>query len=1211
MYPLHQARTHVPSPEISIEVANSTITEGSPAVFTVKSSTAPIKPTSTTPRTYENNTIRVRIQISQSGTFLTANQDEFVFVDVTPTNWETGATLMINTQSDDTTETNGQITASIARSLTSSHKYVFTSPKISASIFVLDDDNPMISITSSTFNVVEGETAEITLMATHYVTTDIQIALNVDGADNIFVSGQKGARMVTFSSSASGLIFPLMVETADNNIMEANMTFTVTLTTTGISGYSVDSSKLSTTVTVIEDDLPQVSISQSSATVSEGDSSFTYTLTAKNPTPIIALDISVVISETGNVLAPGYLETINMSLADSGTKQVTVYLDDDDENEATSIVTIMVDVGAGYVPSSISDPNIADSNTITVEVTDNDPPTFNIAESELTKTVTEPFGVGNQPANAVFTFTNPSGLSITDKAFTISRDGTSTATTNDFGSLPTNPMLSSTNLTLTIPIIGDDLDEDNEKLILNLTFASSVNAQFKVGTLAVTKSIKVTINITDTDSEPQLTSNYEGDTLSVAKGIGTFELEYLFSTSGVSGRNITIGYTVNSANTDLENTDYSINGNLTSTSGSVTLFAGQTKVALPITIINDNITQSSEDLALDITFTNAVYTFARVTTQNLVISVVDKPNVSIETIYSQVHVDDYFEFTVSVNPAPAQNQTITVGFDHQDFSDVRTKFPSDLIPDAELTANEPQKTIRVEFLDTGHFHIKLKSGSDYVVDFLNDSVGAVIRGVNLPAVSLGTAPTVTKTDLKFDISVQHGASRTEDLPIRFIITETGTQMEYLKNRTSGDVEPFDIPAAGSKNVTIALDRSFTATADGQITIRLIPGPDYKLGTNATRVITIPAHDNPIIVPPKISISSTAAGATGTGVTEGYSFDFVVHSDSRVRSNFNVTISVTGLGGSGTLQPTLQGGGSTVTIPNGMQNVSATVIMASGANVPLAGGTITVTVDADATRYTILNNTQSISITVKDSNTGSAATPVVSLTGPAAVVEGNSATYMVTASHAPSSAPLDVAVKIENLTGNFLATGQAHRDTASISTHTTPVMIEVRTKADIPDGDTGTIKVTLVEKAGYALPAAQSSSSVSTRVVDAVISITSDQSGGVARGGDLFFTVTLDPPPSSPQSFVITARDDNGAGANHLVFPSTVEVGTNGMATGRVRVNASGNGNIVVNIDESSYPDYSINPLSLELLTAVTLPQISIARDAEFIVEGRCSKIYSH
>ena len=829
--------------------------------------------------------------------------------------------------------------------------------------------------------------------------------------------------------------------------------------------------------------------------------------------------------------------------------------------------------------------------------------TFNIAESEITKTATEPFGAGNQPANVVFTFTIPGGSTITDKAFTISRDGTSTAATNDFGSLPTNPMLSSTNLTLTIPITGDDLDENEEKLILNLTFASSVNAQFKVGSMTATKSIQVTINITDTDSEPQLTANYDDDTISVAKGIGTFELEYQFSARLVSGRNITIGYTVNSANTDLENTDYSINGNLTATSGSVTLFAGQTKISLPITIISDNITQSSEDLALDITFTNAVYTFARVTTQSLVISVVDKPSISVETIYSEVHQDDYFEFTVSANPAPSQNQTITVGFDHQDFSDVRTSFTDDVIPPAVLTASAPKKVIRVEFLDNGHFNIFLKSGSDYVINFVKNSVGATIRNANFPAVNLGTIPTISKTDLNFDIAVQHDASgRTEDLPVRFIITNTGSQ-NYLKNRTSGDVEPFDIPAAGSKNVTIDLERSFAASGDGQITIRILPGAGYKLGTNATRVITVPAHDNPIIIPPEISISSTAAGATGIGVTEGYSFDFIVYSDSRVKSNFNVTISVTGSGGSGTLQPTLQGGGTTVTIPNGMQNVSATVVMASGANVPPAGGTITVAIVADGSRYTILNNTQSISVTVKDSSTGSAATPVVSLTGPAAVVESRNATYMVAASHTPSSAPLAVSIKIENQTGDFLATGQANEDTASITTHTTPDTIEVRTKADIPDGDAGIIKVTLLEGAGYALPATQNSLSVSTRVVDAVLSITSDQSGGVARGDDLFFTVTLDPPPSTPQPFVITAKDDNGAGANHLVFPSTVEVGTNGMATGRVRVNASGNNNIVVNINESSYPDFTINPLSLNLLPAVTLPEISIAKGTDFVVEG--------
>ncbi len=976
----------------------------------------------------------------------------------------------------------------------------------------------------------------------------------------------------------------------------------ITLTLKTGTGYSLPAvGERSITINVIDNTTRVVSISASKTTVSENES-ITYTLTA-SPAPTLTDKITVSLligSDGGANLAPGFKTSIEMS---SATKMETLSLENDDVFGASGRVTIQIVDGMGYQGVSSGVPNVSPTRVAQITVTDDDPPTFNIAESEITKTVTEPFGVGNPAANAMFSFTNPNGLSITDKAFTISRDGTSTASASDFGSLPTNPMLSSTNLTLTIPIIGDDLDEDNEKLILNLTFASSVNAQFKVGTLAATKSIKVTINITDADSEPQLNSNYEGDALSVAKGIGTFELEYHFSTSGVSGRNITIGYTVNSANTDLENTDYSINGNLTATSGSVTLFAGQSKVALPITIISDNITQASENLALNLTFTNAVYTFARVTTQSLVISVVDKPNVAIETIYTRVHKDDYFEFTVSAIPAPTQNQTITVGFEHQGFSDVRTKFPSDTIPNAVLTANEPQKTIRVEFLDTGNFHIKLGSGSDYVVNFLNNSVGAFITGLNLPAVSLGTAPTVANTDLKFDISVQHGATRTEDLPIRFRISETGSQTGYLKNRMSGDIEPFDIPAAGSKNLTIDLDRSFTATAGGDIFIELLPGVGYKLGTNATRVISIPGHDNPIFTKPKISITSIAAGATGTGVTEGYSFGFVVHSDSRVRTDLDVTVNVAeATPGTGTLLPTLQGGGTTVTIPSGMQEVSGSVIMASGANVPIAGGAINVSIGTNGL-YDILNNTQSISVTVKDSNTGSATTPVVSLSGPAAVVEANTAMYMVTASHTPSSAPLDVAVKIENLTGDFLATGQANEDTASITTHTTPGTIMVRTKADNPDGNTGIIKVTLVEKAGYALPATASSFGVNTRVVDAVISITSDQNTGVARGGDLFFTITLDPPPSSPQSFDISARDNNGTGSNHMVFPSTIEVGTNGMAEGRVRVNTSGTGNIVVNIDESSYPDYSINSLSLQLLTAVTLPEISIAKDTEFIVEG--------
>ena len=727
-------------------------------------------------------------------------------------------------------------------------------------------------------------------------------------------------------------------------------TGSITLTLKAGTGYSLSTTAAnnSITINVADNSLRQVSIATGNTTVSESDS-ITYTLTATPPpTPTDSINVSVVVGATGDFLAstnPGGIIMIRMT---SNTKMETLSLEDDDTYEANGSITIQIADGTGYAGVANGVPNdTSPTKVIQITVTDDDPPTFNIAESEITKTVTEPHGAGNQPANAVFTFTNPSGATLTDRAFTIARDGTSTATTSDFGSLPTNPMLSSTNLTLTIPIIGDNLDEDVEKLILNLTFASSVNAQFKVGTLAATKTIQVTITITDRDNEPQLYTNYfekltnNNTTLTVAKGIGSFEFEYQLERNVVSGRNITIGYSVNSANTDLENTDYSINGNLIATSGSVTLFAGQSKVALPITIVSDNITQSEEDLVLDLTFTNAVVTFSRVMTQRLVIKVVDKPRVSIETINTRVHKDDYVELTVSVTPPPSQNQTITVGFVHQGFSQVTTKFTDDLIPNTVLTATEPQKSVRVEFLSAGHFVVFLGSSTDYVVDFLNDSVDATIRGANLPAVSLGAAPTVVKTDLKFDITVQHDASgRTEDLPIRYRISETGSQTGYLKNLMSGVVEPFDIAAAGSKNLTIDLDRSFTATAGGDIFIELIPGADYKLGTNVTRIISIPAHDSPIFTKPKISITSIAAGATGTGVTEGYSFGFVVHSDSRVRTDLDVTVNLAeATPSTSTLQPTLQGGGTTITIPSGMQEASGAVVMASGADVPAAGGAI--------------------------------------------------------------------------------------------------------------------------------------------------------------------------------------------------------------------------------------------------------------------------------
>ena len=82
-------------------------------------------------------------------------------------------------------------------------------------------------------------------------------------------------------------------------------------------------------------------------------------------------------------------------------------------------------------------------------------------------------------------------------------------------------------------------------------------------------------------------------------------------------------------------------------------------------------------------------------------------------------------------------------------------------------------------------------------------------------------------------------------------------------------------------------------------------------------------------------------------------------------------------------------------------------------------------------------------------------------------------------------------------------------------------MEIRTKADDPDGPMGVIKATLVEGANYALPATSSAYSVSTNVVDQPeVSITTAYTQ-VADSDYFTYTVSLNQPATRPITVNLT------------------------------------------------------------------------------------------
>ena len=328
---------------------------------------------------------------------------------------------------------------------------------------------------------------------------------------------------------------------------------------------------------------------------------------------------------------------------------------------------------------------------------------------------------------------------------------------------------------------------------------------------------------------------------------------------------------------------------------------------------------------------------------------------------------------------------------------------------------------------------------------------------------------------------------------------------------------------------------------------------YQIGSATEGTITILDDD-------ELPVLSLSSDATTTGVTERYPFKFKISANFTLRKELTVTMNVAeATGGTNTLQPTLPGGGTTITFPSGRQEFIGTIEMATGANVPTNGGSINLNIVQDTAKYFLQSGQTSITVPVKDADTGSASSPVVSISGPSSIVEGAIAIYTLRAAPNPSATSIWVSLKVENTTGEFLKvydsgspqyvfdkqTGtynlvpnpastvpQSGVKRALIDGTTGQGIWEVRTRVDDPDGADGAISVTLLDGAGYALPVASSASSFSTSITDPPIyevSINSSaETTGATEGHSFEFEVSTTNNVASDLDVMVVITDENNS-----------------------------------------------------------------------------------
>lgn len=441
-----------------------------------------------------------------------------------------------------------------------------------------DDTPPTASITDVTANEGDGTTGTTTVSFTVTLSTGSGRSVTMayatsDDPSPTEASARAGQDYVaetgTVTFVAGDTIETITVEINNDNYAEPNETYRVTLSNP--SGATLADATGLGTITNEDGGPPAISINNPSATTegNSGTSNMVFTVSLST-----ASGTTVTVDYTAN---SGTATSGSDFTATSGTltfvagdtsEQITVSIIGDNRDEGTS-ESFTVDL------TNQNNATVSDGSGAGTITDDDDAPSI---------TIDDPTTTEGSSGTSTMTFTvslsNPSASTVTVSWTT----GNATATagqdyTANSGTLTFVP--DDTSETISVSIIGDTKDEDNESLLITLSAPSNA-------TIGDTTGVGT---ITDDDAPPTLTIN---DPSAVTEGnSGTTTLTFTLTLSQASAKTIQVTYLTN-ALTATEAVDYDLAGGTIQFDPDVTV---QTK---SITVRGDVLDELDETFTLDI-----------------------------------------------------------------------------------------------------------------------------------------------------------------------------------------------------------------------------------------------------------------------------------------------------------------------------------------------------------------------------------------------------------------------------------------------------------------------------------------------------------------------------------------------------------------------------------------------------------------------------------
>ena len=832
---------------------------------------------------------------------------------------------------------------------------------------IADDDLPTVTI-EKVADVTEGAEARFTLSRAGVTTGPLAVAIAVTQDGAVLDTDETPPASATFEPGSDAVA--VAVATDDDELDEANGSITVTVT--GGDTYAAGT-PAAATVAVADNDLPVVTISSSATEVTEGGSlpievSRVGDLSA-------ALEVILTISATNDyVITPrGTVHVEIAAEASSATMSVTV-ADDDFARGTGSVNVVMIRDSVALARYRVGSPS-----TFSGTIRDND-------ESGVPAVIIRDQTCAEDPVNAQCNVSFYLTSAATSQFIVIARTRSGTATSEvDFGRIRrldrrVTVFEGADDGAVTIAILGDDLDEDDETFTVELSLGQSVTPD-----VATIRDGVAVVTIRDDDDPPSLTI----DDSSASEGSGS--MRFVATLDEVSGRDVLVNWAT-SDGTATAPADY------TSAGGTVTIDAGNNSANIDVTVNEDTDPESSETFQVTITSAQATVTDGAATGR------IDDNDVSLTLSVGSNTIGEGESTTVTVQsaiPLPGA-RTITLELSgaatHGTGGDYTLVPASITIPVNGTSGTATVTALQDTLVETGGETVTItaRTGGATIgsatITISDDDIANFALSVSPAEITEGGTATATVTAATGGVTF--AAVQTITLALSGSAEGSGT--DYTISSTSIEIAAGDLSGTATVtpvdddivegNETITIEASHGAAAIGTRNLSLLDDDEASLVLGVSRS-TVTEGDPAVAI---VTVSTTG--------------DAVFPTDQIVALALTGT-ATQGAGNDYTLVP------SSITIAAGDTSGSATVTPLED-NVVEGEETITIAASHAGTAI------GSADITVADNDTAT-----LSLTiAPASVTEGETTTITVqTAGNtfaAAQTIDLDLAGSTATLTADF-------------------------------------------------------------------------------------------------------------------------------------------------------------------------------------------------